>query len=285
MALKLRTKGDTSSKRKSRELLEWNQMKTLSHLLAMEEHLSELSSEEVTHSWCLVKHHLLGSQHHVFEAVGHAERAGVDPEPYRRFKQKMEDLNVYPQPHVSIKDLVKLRTEWRIIIKDPTLTGDCPTCSLDVADIPQLGEFLKKRLNNPKSFYSNKNPNIGEKRKMAKQALRDVSVNAVLGVVAGAGGLAIHFLGFAPHLDQYNVMGVAGSVIADLVGGLIMIAVGTTMKVPDWLQSILLVAGGTLMGVGLTHALGWQAYQVPVPRPTALPRVTQPYMVQPTVVG
>lgn len=131
-------KGDTSGKTNAKELLTYNEMKALSHILAMEEHLAELTPEQSVHSWCLVKHDLLLCEHALLEAISHSERAGKDPEVYRRFRQKILDLNVYPKPHISIKDLAKLRTEWRRIIKDPTLSNECPLCSSDIEELRQL---------------------------------------------------------------------------------------------------------------------------------------------------
>lgn len=144
--LQLQVGGDTSTKQGAEELLKWNEMKALSHMLAMEEHLQDLSPEEAIHSWCLLKHHLLATQHHLSEAVGHAERAGYDSTPYRLFRQKLLDLNVYPEPHISINDVVKLRTEWRVIISDPTLTAECPLCEEDVSpEVLKLMDELKAK--------------------------------------------------------------------------------------------------------------------------------------------
>lgn len=131
-------KGDTSGKTNARELLQYNEMKALAHLLSMEEHLAELTPEQSVHSWCLLKHDLLLCEHALLEAISHAERAGKNPEVYRRFRQKILDLNVYPKPHISLKDLAKLRTEWRRIIHDPTLESECPLCSKDVEELRQL---------------------------------------------------------------------------------------------------------------------------------------------------
>jgi len=114
------------------ETLQWNQRMALSNLLIMEEHLSELEDYEVPHAWCCVKHYLLAADHHVREAIGHAERLGLDSTPYKRFYRKLKELDVYPEPHITIPDVVELRTEWRYIIGDPTLTGECEICDTDI---------------------------------------------------------------------------------------------------------------------------------------------------------
>ena len=94
--------------------------------------MKELEEEDVPHAWCIVKHYLLALDHHVEEAIGHAERLGLDSNPYRTYRGKLEKLNSYPQPAFTVPQLMKLRTEWRQIIGDPTLVGDCPLCSTDV---------------------------------------------------------------------------------------------------------------------------------------------------------
>ena len=124
------------------EIFEWNKRKVLGNLLAMEEHLNELEEKDIPHSWCLVKHYLRILAHHLDEAIGHAERLGIDPEPYRKFRQEIIDLNIYPEPHVTEKDIVKLRSEWRRIIGDPSLTSDCPLCSKDIT--PEVAEKLRE---------------------------------------------------------------------------------------------------------------------------------------------
>lgn len=123
------------------DIFEWNKKKALAHLLAMEEHLNELSEEDVPHSWCSVKHYLQLLYHHVSEAVTHAERLGLDPAPFRNFRNELMKLKIYPVPHVTEQDIAKLRSEWRRIIGDPTLTSDCPLCSGDVT--PEVLEKLE----------------------------------------------------------------------------------------------------------------------------------------------
>lgn len=130
--------GDTGTQSGAAELLEWNQRKALAHMLAIEEHLAELTPTQIVHSWCIVKHDLLLCDHALEEAIGHAERSGRDSEPYRRFRQKILDLNIYPEPHIRLQDMAKLRTEFRHLIKDPTLGEECPLCSRDVEELKQV---------------------------------------------------------------------------------------------------------------------------------------------------
>ncbi len=129
----------------------WNQRKALSHLLIMEEHLKELSEEDIPNAWCAVKHYLLALDHHVEEAIGHAERLGIPSKPYRDFRSELLELNAYPAPRFDPKDLLKLRTKWRIIISDPTLVDDCPLCSADVD--PATLKKLKGNRHTPKLSY------------------------------------------------------------------------------------------------------------------------------------
>lgn len=132
------------------DIFRWNQRRTLSHILIMEEHLKELKEEDIPHAWCLVKHYLLALDHHVEEAIGHAERLGVDSTPYRKYRAHLLELNAYPQPLFTMKELIKLRTDWRKIISDPTLVEDCPLCSADVS--PETLAELRGNLHIPSQF-------------------------------------------------------------------------------------------------------------------------------------
>ena len=114
------------------DTLKWNHRKALSHLLMVEEHINELDKKEVASAWCAIKHYLLALDHHVSEAIGHAERLGLDNSKYKAFRKKLLALPVYPEPKISVKDVVELRTEWRYIIEDPTLTGECEICDTDI---------------------------------------------------------------------------------------------------------------------------------------------------------
>lgn len=129
----LLTEDETKAFEELGKTFQWNQRRALSHLLTMEEHLKELEEEDVPHGWCLKKHFLLAVDHHVEEAIGHAERLGLDPTPYRNFRNKLLELNVYPQPAFTMEELLELRTEWRKVIDDPTLVEDCPLCAADVS--------------------------------------------------------------------------------------------------------------------------------------------------------
>ena len=122
--------------------LEWNQRSALSYIMSMEDHMSQLSEGEIAHSWCVVKHYLLACDHHVREAIGHMERLGRDSSKYRTFHTKLMNLEVYPNPKITLPELVDIRTEWRYIIEDPTLTGECLICDDDIT--PKIKELLKQ---------------------------------------------------------------------------------------------------------------------------------------------
>lgn len=116
--------------------------------------------------------------------------------------------------------------------------------------------------------------------------LEDWAYDSVVGFVAGTGGAALHFFGFAPYFDKYTFAGVKGGAIADILVGLFAIA--ATQFVGGWTKTILLILGGALMGVGVAHAAGWTAAPAPTVRarvplrptaPAAPPRVpTAPLM-------
>jgi len=148
----------------------WNQRKALSHLLTMEEHMKELDEEDIKHGWCIVKHYLLALDHHVEEAIGHAERLGVDSTLYRSYHEKLEKLNAYPQPAFTLPQLLKLRTEWRQIIQDPTLVGDCPLCATDVP--PEVLAQLRGNSHIPDKL---KEEILGLERKYAQDVMNTVS--------------------------------------------------------------------------------------------------------------
>jgi len=132
--------------------LEWNQRSALSNLLIVEEHMLSLKKEEIPHAWCIVKHYLLACDHHVQEAISHTERLGLDSSKYRDFHKKLSEIGMYPQPKITVPEVVALRTEWRYIIGDPTLGEECEICDTDITpEIKQLmekiGEINHKKLN------------------------------------------------------------------------------------------------------------------------------------------
>lgn len=122
--------------------LTWNQRSALSYFLSMEDHMLQLTEDEIPHSWCLVKHYLVSCDHHVREAISHRERLGLDSSKYRAFHNKLMNLDVYPNPNITIPEIVDLRTEWRYIIEDPTLTADCPLCDSDIT--PKIKKLIEK---------------------------------------------------------------------------------------------------------------------------------------------
>lgn len=165
--------------------LEWNQKMVLSNLLIIEEHLGELEDSEVSHSWCVVKHYLLATFHHCREALGHVERLGRSSTSYKRFYRKLKELNVYPEPRITIPDIVKLRTEWRYIIGDPTLTGECAICETDItpevkAIIEDIISKLQEKEGEPEleeHMHTHLNPDkyLQMERQLAEEILKDLS--------------------------------------------------------------------------------------------------------------
>lgn len=152
----------------AKNILEWNKRRVLSCILSIEDHMEELPEQDIPHSWCNVKHYLLALDHHLLEASGHAERAGLPNDEIKRFRQKLLDLNMYPEPHVSLLDVVKLRNEWRRIIKDPTLGVDCPMCDQDAPRQRKLVSELKK-------LHYHDNELADMEREMAEKALSYLS--------------------------------------------------------------------------------------------------------------
>jgi len=58
-------------------------------------------------------------------------------------------MPLFPNPIITLKEIVALRTEWRYIIEDPTLTADCPLCDDDITPaIKELVEKFKKEKKN-----------------------------------------------------------------------------------------------------------------------------------------
>ena len=205
-----------------KDTLEWNQRSALSSFLAMEDHMSQITEEEIPHSWCIIKHHLVGCDHHVREAIGHMERLGRDSSKYRAFHNKLMSLDVYPEPKITLSELVELRTEWRYIIDDPTLTGECEICDKDITPTikrlisrKQLKEY-NKDYNNPnphntlrKTLYSKHTYKNSDKR-MDQKEVGTVLAGSSLGVVAHQTLIALD--------ARYPLWPVKPSLVGDLAG-------------------------------------------------------------------
>jgi hypothetical protein len=96
--------------------------------------------------------------------------------------------------------------------------------------------------------------------------LNNFAYDSVVGFVSGTSGAALHFFGFAPYFDKYNIAGIKGGAIADIIVGLF--AVAASQMVGGWVKTILLLVGGALMGIGVAHAAGWTT-TITVPAATA----------------
>ena len=96
---------------------------------------------------------------------------------------------------------------------------------------------------------------VGEHRELIgdKMTLQNVAYDAVLGTVVGTAGIAAHFMLFQPNLDVYNIMGVKGATIVDVVVGILAIVASykwlgkTTYKVMG------IVIGSILLALGVAH--------------------------------
>jgi hypothetical protein len=188
----------------------------------MEDHMSQLTEDEIPHSWCIVKHFLVGCDHHVREAIGHMERLGRDSSKYRAFHNKLMNLDVYPEPNITIPEVVELRTEWRYIIEDPTLTGECEICDKDIT--PAIKRLIgrkqlkedNKDYNNPysnnnirKTLYSKHTYKNSDKRMEAKD----------IGIIFASNSLGVAGHEILVGLDaKYPTWPMKPSLLGDLLG-------------------------------------------------------------------
>ena len=126
----------------ARALAGYNARGALANILAVEEHLAQMSPGE-KRSWCVKKHSLLACDHHLGEAINHVSR--YDPraaESLRRVRERAErtlrpgDPNYLPQ----LGDVAKLRNSLRHAFRDPTLGHGRGVCAQDGNALGALGE-------------------------------------------------------------------------------------------------------------------------------------------------
>ncbi len=127
----------------ARALASYNKRGALANLLAVEEHLAQLSPGE-QRSWCVKKHSLLACDHHLTEAINHVSR--YDPraaEDLRRVRDAAErtlrpgDPRYLPQ----LGDVAKLRNSLRRAFRDPTLGAGRGVCAKDGSALGALGYY------------------------------------------------------------------------------------------------------------------------------------------------
>lgn len=216
--------------------LEWNQRSALSSFLSMENHMSQITEEEIPDSWCIVKHYLVGCDHHVYEAIGHMERLGRDSSKYRAFHHKLKKIGIYPEPKLTLREIVELRTEWRYIIGDPTLTGECEICDTDITPTIKklLGDKLLKEdnkdYNNPnsinslrKTLYSKHTYKNSDKRMDQKD----------VGIILGGDSLGVAAHEILLGLDaRFPLWPVKPSLVGDIAGLALAIYGGLNFLAP-----------------------------------------------------
>jgi|GEM_PF-3468308 len=117
----------------SEGLLDYNKRGALASLLAIEEHLQQLPAD-VDRSWCVKKHSLVCTDHHLTEAINHASR--VDPQKAalcRKLKAAAEKVLRPGDPmHLPrLQDVAALRNELRRAFNDPTLGYGATVCAKD----------------------------------------------------------------------------------------------------------------------------------------------------------
>lgn len=219
-----------------KDTLKWNQRKALSHLLMVEEHINELDKKEVASAWCAVKHYLLALDHHVSEAIGHTERLGLDNSKYKKFRKKLLDLQVYPEPKLTVKDVVELRTEWRYIIEDPTLTGECEICDKDIT--PTIKSLIgRKQLKEDNKDYNNPhNYNTLRKTLYSKHTYKNsdkLMDQKEIGIVLAGDSLGVAAHEILMGLDtRYPTFPIKPSLLGDAAGLALAIYGGLNFNAP-----------------------------------------------------
>jgi hypothetical protein len=110
-----------------RTLLDYNNRGVLANLLAIEEHLEQLSRRQISHSWCIQKHGIIALDHHLREAIIHSAQWPDVQQGYIMFSEQLARALERPQ----IVDIRRLRNEFRVMISEPTASSSCPVCSAD----------------------------------------------------------------------------------------------------------------------------------------------------------
>ena len=101
----------------------------LGDFLAIEKHLTELDSKDIDHSWCIKKHFTHLIYHGLDEAIEHSAFINKElSQKLREFKEKVEEVARHP----TLREVRRLRNEFRKLVGDVTYGSPCPLCGLDV---------------------------------------------------------------------------------------------------------------------------------------------------------
>lgn len=272
---------------KEKYYLDYNKDNIFINLIQSEDHFKYLGiykfadPEVEGFANCIVKH-LADAEGEASEAVSHS-LVVEGSEPSTKFRKLKDGLRAfrkrlqtsYVSPDEGIKAIRKLRREFEGFNVEYDVSK-CESCGPTTELLRALTKF--KGLEKKKLNTNNPYTHVGE-RKMAYN-MKAIASDALVGFVAGTGGAAIHFLGFAPKLDAYTIMGVRGGAIADIVVGLVSVVAGSQVR-QEWLKSLLYLLGTTLMGLGVAHAAGWTTPAVGVGLRVAAPSP----VIAPTRVG
>lgn len=111
-------------------LLDYNEEKILANLLAIEEHMREEGMNQIEcDTWCEKKHYLLTKDHHLDEAISHADSEQRDD-----FKEFQSELKEWHNNSRDLKSLRELRNRFREMSDDETLEVVCEdgVCHKDI---------------------------------------------------------------------------------------------------------------------------------------------------------
>ena len=220
-----------------KKLVQYNFDRALSHLLAIEEHMSD--STDINNLWCAKKHSLL-VEHHIPEAIIHLQK--INPQ----IANKLKKFNIEMKEQIHNPNLEKirdLRNEFREIIQDPTLGCKDKICSLD--------QIKTKSLNNSETFLGIEDNNTQFLNNNFKGGAKMVDVGyGYKGVALLNSGQVLGKLGmsaarrFGPSLSvEY------GEGAVNVLGGALLqgLAFGMRRKLGGALSALLAVAGSHMV--------------------------------------
>jgi len=265
--------------------LEYNKDNIAKNLIQAEVHFRNIDPNvepEVGFQNCILKH-LLDAEGEAEEAISHslvvegeesAKKFTELRDKIRKLRKRMQKAWVPPEE--GIKKIRELRRFFESFNPEYDISK-CRSCGPIIEKGSQL---LKAKTQQTESLIKPSNPTYktDSTRVEGKGMAFDTRVFAedvIFGTISGTIGTALHFMAFQPYGDQSipSLAGVKGGAILDFIVGIIMIAASQLTK--GFWKTLLLITGGTLIGLGVAYASGW------MPAPAARLRLP-PVRVTPT---
>lgn len=266
---------------KEQYYLEYNKDNIAKNLIQAEEHFRNIdpqAEQVVGFQNCILKH-LLNAEAEAEEAISHSLIVEGE-EKAKKFQQLRDEIRklrkrlqkAWVPPEEGIKRVRQLRRKFESFNPEYDISK-CRSCGPIIEKGSKLTSTsnIESLINTSNHTFKTESTHVKEGRThMPKLKGRVFLEDFILGTVSGTIGTALHFMAFQPYGDQLQVPGIKGGALLDIIIGALLIAASQITE--GFWRSLLLMIGGTIIGLGIAYAAGW----VPAPAPTArlaLPKV------------